>query len=326
MKRTLTFLHCIVPLFLCLTLPSCEKHAPPSGRKKVAGIVFQEDQFFRIVLFGMREAASRNGAELLEANSAGKPDKEIQLINTYIASGVDAIVVSPLSARASVSALERAKSKGIVVVTYNTNVEGESPAAYVESDQTDLGRSTGKSARLYIERHLGGRARVALLAFQSQAPEPSSMRVNGFKEEITMLPGVTIVAEQDAWLAEQAVKKVGDILTAHPDLDLVWAANEGGTVGAVMAVKNAGKAGDIVVFGTDTGEQIADFLLSEDNILQAVTGQRPFDIGSLAVESALTVLKGEAVQKRVSLPGMLLTRTDPAGVQKFKDRLKELSK
>jgi ABC-type sugar transport system substrate-binding protein len=152
------------------------------------------------------------------------------------------------------------------------------------------------------------------------------MRVGGFKEEIRKLSGVTIVAEQDAWLAEQAVKKAGDILTAHPDLGIIWAANEGGTVGSVMAVKNANKGGKVAVFGTDTGEQIADFLLSDDNILQAVTGQRPFEIGSVAVESALKALKGEQVTKTVSLPGSLLSRQDPDGVRKFKERLKELNK
>ncbi len=197
---------CIVAA-LIVAVSGCSKKT--DGKKRIAGMVFQEDQFFRLVLFGMKDAAAKNGAELLEANSAGKPDKEIQLINTYIASGIDAIVVSPLSAKASVSALSRAREKGIVVVTYNTTVEGDIPVSYIESDQADLGRSTGKAAREYVEKNLGGNAKVAILAFQSQTPEQSAMRVGGFREEITKLPGVTIVAEQDAWLAEQAVKKGG---------------------------------------------------------------------------------------------------------------------
>ena len=306
--------------------PGCRRGGSDEGKVRVAGIVFQEDQFFRLVLFGMRRAAAQNNVELLEANSAGKPDKEIQLINTYIASNVEAIVISPLSATASRSALERAREKGIVVITYNTNVEGNSTAAYVESDQGDLGRSTGRAAREFIEQRCGGRARIAILAFHSQSPEQSALRVNGFKEEVAKLPEVSIVAEQDAWLAEQAVKKGGDILTANPGLTLFWAANEGGTVGAVMAVKNAGKAGRVAVFGTDTGEQLAEFLLSEDNILQAVTGQQPFEIGSLAVQAAAKVLKGEPVQSRVSLPGLLLSRQDPDGVRQFVARLRELNR
>ncbi len=326
MKRTSLILAGCLILALILAVAGCTRKQNTSGQKRIAGMVFQEDQFFRLVLFGMRDAAAKGHAELLEANSDGKPDKEIQLINTYIASGVDAIVTSPLSAKASVSALARAKEKGIVIVTYNTNVEGDIASAYVESDQMDLGRETGKAVVDYVQKNLGGKAKIAILAFQSQTPEQSAMRVGGFKEEISKLPGITVVAEQDAWLAEQAVKKGGDILTAHPDLNIIWGANEGGTVGAVMAVKNANKAGKVMVFGTDTGEQIADFLLSDDNILQAVTGQRPFEIGAMALESALKVLKGEQVQKTVSLPGILLSRQDPETVLKFRARLKELNK
>ena len=292
--------------------------------KKIAGIVFQEDQFFRLIQFGMKEAAERAGAELLLANSAGKPDKEVQLINTYIARQVDVIVISPLSSTASATALKRARDKGVKVVTYNSTVEGDVPLAYIESDQADLGAQSGRVARRYIEEKLGGKAKVATLAFRSQVPEQSDLRSNGFKSAIEDLPGVEIVAEQDAWLAEMAIKKVGDILTANPDVSVIWAANEGGTVGAVMAVKNAGKAGQVVVFGTDTSEQLIGFLLSEDDILQAITGQKPFEIGGRAVETAVKLLDGQAVDKKVSMPGVLLERGDRQGVEAFKKRLQEL--
>jgi simple sugar transport system substrate-binding protein/ribose transport system substrate-binding protein len=122
------------------------------------------------------------------------------------------------------------------------------------------------------------------------------------------------------------VKKAGDILTANPDVNILWAANEGGTVGAVMAVRNAGKAGKVVVFGTDIGEQICDFLLARDNVLQAVTGQRPYEIGKMALENVVRVLKGDSVQATISLPGVLLTRERPDEVQSMKARLQELSK
>ena len=315
-------------LFLAvgLSLFGCSTKQEEEPRKRIAGIVLQEDQFFRLVLFGMRDAAKKHGVELLEANSNNKPDKEVQLINTYIANKVDAIAIAPLSAKSSVSALERARERGIPVIIYNLTLESDLVAASIGSDQFDIGASTGKAARAYIESKLGGKAKIAILAFQSQLPEQSSMRTNGFKSEVTKLPGVTIVSEQDAWLTEQAVKKVGDILTANPDVRVIWSANEGGTVGAVMAVKNAGKAGKIAVFGTDTSEQLAGFLLDDANILQAITGQRPFEIGSMAVESAVKVLKGEKVEKNVSLPGVLLTREKPDEVKQFKERLTELSK
>jgi ABC-type sugar transport system substrate-binding protein len=320
-RIVLTFL--VVALLTLLV--GCSTKQKEQPKKRIAGIVFQEDQFFRLVLFGMRDAATKNGAELLEANSDGKPDKEVQLINTYIANNVDAIVISPLSARASLSALNRAHEKGIVIVTYNTTIESDAPASFVESDQSDLGAKTGQAARAYVENKLGGKAQVAIISGRSQIPEQANMRISGFQNEITKLPGVKIVADQDAWLAEQAVKKVGDILTANPNVNIIWAANEGGTVGAVMAVKNAGKAGKVAVFGTDNSEQLSNFLLDDDHILQAVTGQRPFDIGSKAVEAAVSVMKGQQVEKKVSLPGVLLSRERPEEVKQFKEHLKQLT-
>jgi sugar transport system substrate-binding protein len=306
-------------------LAGCNTKQKEEPKKRIAGIVFQEDQFFRLILFGMRDAAAKNGAELLEANSDGKPDKEVQLINTYIANNVDAIVISPLSAKASISALTRAHEKGIVIITYNTTIDGDAPASFIESDQTDLGASTGRAARAYIESKLGGKAQVAILSGRSQIPEQANMRIGGFESEITKLPGVKVAADQDAWLAEQAVKKVGDILTANPRVNIIWAANEGGTVGAVMAVKNAGKAGTVAVFGTDNSEQLSNFLLDDDGVLKAVTGQQPFEIGSKAVEAAISVLKGQSVEKKISLPGVLLTREKPEEIKQFKERFKQLT-
>lgn len=293
------------------------------GRPRLAGIVFQEDQFFRLVLLGMREAAAAGGAELLEANSYNKPDKEIELVHTYVARQVDAIVISPLSRKGSVAALRAAHEKGLRIVCYNTTVEADFPAAFVECSPEDLGAQTGRAAQKYIEEKLGGKAKVAILAFKSLLPEQSDGRVIGFKRELARLPGVRFVAEQDAWLTEAALKKAGDILTANPDVDLLWAANEGGTLGAVMAVRAAGRAGRVAVFGTDIGEQMLMFLQDPDGVLQAVTAQRPVELGRTAVESALRALRGEAVERRVSLPGVCLSRADPEGVATYEKRLKE---
>jgi len=322
MKKTAIVL--ITIMLISMMFVGCAKKEGGADKPKIAGIVFQEDQFFRLILFGMRDAAEANGAEFFEANSLNKPDKEIQLVNTYITRGVDAIAVSPISSTASVTALKRAYDKGIKIVIQNSPIESDIAIATIESDQFDLGASSGRAARQYIEKHFGGKAKVAILAYKSQVPEQSDQRSGGFKSEVTKLPGVEVVAEQDAWLAEMAVKKAGDILTANPDVNVIWAANEGGTVGSAMAVKNAGKAGKIAVFGTDTSEQLISFLLADDNILQAIAGQKPYEIGQMSVEAALNAIAGKPVDKNVVIPAFVLSRQDPAGVKKFDADLKEL--
>jgi len=186
--------------------------------------------------------------------------------------------------------------------------------------------STGRAVRAMIEKRFGGKAQVAVIAFISHLPEQGGARLKGFRDGIAQLPGAQIVVQQDAWLAPQAANVVSSILTAHPDLNIIWAANEGGTVGAVTAVRNAGKAGQVLVFGTDMSTQLADFLLADDNVLQAVTGQQPFEIGSLALETAVKALEGKPVEKKVALPGILFSREAPEKVKEHRKRLEALSK
>ncbi len=306
----------IVVLTAGIVWSGCAKKHDAAAPKKIAGIVFQEDQFFRLVLFGMRDAARKNGVELLEANSVGKPDKEIQLVNTYIASGVDAIVVSPLSAKASLSALNRRREKGITVVTYNTTVEGDIPAAFIESDQVDLGAIDRRAERRPISRqHLGGKAQVAILAFLSQAPEQSMARVSGFKERGDEASRREIVAEQDAWLAEQAVKKAGDILTAHPEREHHLGRQR-------RRHRRRGDGGEERRPGGQ-GRRVRDRHRRTDAGLPARGRRHPagdhrpapvrdrVDGGGAAVK----VAEGRAGQKKVSLPGMLLTRAEPEEVR-----------
>ena len=67
-------------------------------------------------------------------------------------------------------------------------------------------------------------------------------------------------------------------------------------------------------------------LLNDDGVLQAITGQQPFEIGSMAMDAAVKALKGQTVEKKASLPGVLLTRGKPDEIRTFRQRLKELSR
>ena len=308
--------------------PAERAATPAPGEKaklKIAGIGFQNDQFFKIIEFGMKDAAKNNNVDLVLGNSGGALDKEIALVDTYLGQKMDAIVIAPYNQKASVAALKRAHDSGVKIVTYDSFVEADFPVSNIKSDQVALGKATGEEAARYIQEKMGGKAKVAIISYLALLPEPAGQRTKGFEDEIKKLPGVEVVARQDAWMAEKGVGVVEGILTSHPEVNLIWAANEGGTVGAVTAVRNAGKAGKIAVFGTDISDQMAGFLLADDNILQAVTGQKPFEIGSQALETAVKALKGQTVEKAVRLPGVLFTRRQPEEVKKYQTYLRGLS-
>jgi len=290
----------------------------------VAGIVFQQDQFFRTIQMGMEKAAADAGVELLSGSSESLPDKEIGLIDTYVARGVDAIVISPISADASIPALQRAVDAGVQVVTYNSTINSDLPVSYLNSNQRDLGTSTGQMAAAFVKDRLGGTAKIGTLGFKALLPEISADRVDSFIEEVSKGNTIEIVAQQDAWLADKAVQVAGDMITANPEMTIIYAANEGGTVGAVQAVRNAGKQGQIFVFGIDGTLQLLDFMADPDDVLQAVTAQQPFVMGEMAVTNAIKAAKGEAVEKTVIVPVLGLSRSDPAAAAEFRAGLEAI--
>ncbi|WP_068414798.1 substrate-binding domain-containing protein [Labrenzia sp. OB1] len=284
----------------------------------IASIVFQGDQFMQFLQTGVRETAKAAGAEVLEINIDGDQAREIQAIDTYISRGVDAIVIAPLSAENSGPALKRARDAGITIIALNGGLADAGIAhATFSTANRDLGASTGGAAAAFIQENLGGKANVATLAFSSLLPEQSGDRTGGFKASVGEGNTINIVSEQDAWMPEAAVTVATDILTAHPEVNVIYAANEGGTVGAMQAVRNAGRAGEVFVFGIDGSEQLGKGLLAGDNVLQAVTAQAPIQMGAMGAEAALAVLAGEAVEAQTTVPALLLSRVDPDGVKAF---------
>ena len=283
----------------------------------IGGIVFQQDQYFRGIQLGMQNAAKAGGANLLQGNSESKPEKEATLVDTFVARGAKAIVVAPISAKASVRALQRAHDKGVVIVLYGTHMDADFPVASIGTSDSDIGQGTGKVAAAFIKDKLGGHANVAILAFRSQLPEQSDARTNGFLDAAKSGGELNVVTRQDGFLAEKAVAVASDIMTAHPEVNVIYAANEGGTVGAVQAVRRAGKAGKVFVFGTDGSEQLANFLLDPDGVLIATTAQQPVKVGEDAVQAALAAIAGKTVDKTVLVPALPLSRMDEAGVRSF---------
>lgn len=316
-------------LSMGVTVFAEEKEGKAPEDIKVAGVVFQEDQFMKLMQKGYEAAAEEYGVELMSSNTNNDQAKEADLINTYINQKIDGIAIAPLNETSSMQMLKTANEAGLEVAVANTKLKD---APFVcggyTSDNYNLGELTGKEARKFIEEELDGKARVAIVQFKSQLPEQSTDRMNGFVDQIKDLEGVEIVADQDAWLQDSAVQVVSDILTANESkggIDIVWAANDGGTIGATMAVKNAGKAGETFVFGTDAAEQQAAFLKADDNILQCVTGQDPYTIGYNTMEALIKTIMGEEGEygKEVIVPGVVLTRNDPDGVTAFEEDLAE---
>jgi len=267
---------------------------------KVAGVVFQEDQFMRLVQLGYEAAAKDAGVQYTLNNTNGDTTKELELINTYVAQGYDGLAICPINEDTSIEALRKADEQGMRIAISNLGLNDLSfiYGGYT-SNQYDLCVPSGEMAAEFIKANypVGSTIKVARLGAMSVLPDITRDRWNGFQDQIKDLEGYTVevVAEQDGWLQDDAIAAVDGILAAHPDLNIIYGFNEGSAIGATMAVKNSGNAGKVFVFGIDANEQLVNMLKDPDNILQGTTSQDPFMMGYLTMQALIKGLLGEDI-------------------------------
>jgi ABC-type sugar transport system substrate-binding protein len=323
-NRSFSILCILVAMVVILT--ACAKTETPSTNTEftVAGVVFQDDQFMKTMVQGYTDAGAKYGVKVVTANTNNDQAKEAELIQTYIAQKVSGIAIAPLSQDASIPNLKEAASKGIQVAITNMNLAGDPSflAGGYTSDDTTNGKIVGAKAAEFVKANLTGPVNVARVDFDDQVPEQSKARWSGFYAGLDEA-GVsyTEVAAVSSHIQDDAITKVSDMLTAHPEINIIWACNDGSTIGAAMAVKQAGLQGKVFVFGYDGGDQQTSMILSGDNILLGVVAQDPYTQGYKAVESLALTLQGKSnpdAGKITVVPGTYLSVDDLDAVRQWR--------
>lgn len=304
-----------------------ETEAPAAAEEEitVAGIVFQDDQFMNMLTQGYVAAAEEYGVKILTDNTNNDSAKEVELINTYLAQGVKGLVIAPLNADASVAALRKADEEGMKVALTNIDLTDADfiVAGYTSNDYNNCYLAGTEAAEILKEKAGGKTVKIATLQFASQLPDISKNRIDGY---LTALDdaGVAyeVVANQDAWLQDTALEAGSGIITANPGLDVIIAVNDGGTIGAVTAVENAGKSDQIMVFGHDGSDQISSMILDEDGPLQSVIAQDPYGMGYEAMSALIRALQGEDYSetkgKCAYMDGIVLSCRDREAVNSWR--------
>lgn len=321
----------LLALVMVLGLAACgdksPEAAPEAGGDEitVAGIVFQDDQFMNMLTKGYVDAANDAGVKILTDNTNNDQAKETELINTYLAQGVKGLAIAPLNGDASVAALRAADEKGMKVALTNINLSDADfiVAGYTSDDYTNCYLVGQEAAKIILEKHGTDTINISIVQFKSLLPDNSGNRVKGYLAALDEA-GVkyNIVADQDAWLQDTALETASGILTAHPETDVIITVNDGGTIGSVMAVQNAGLSDQIMVFGHDGSDQISSMILDDACPLKAVVAQDPYGQGYKSMSALIAAIKGEDYSatkgKCEFLDGIVLSCNDKDAVNAWR--------
>ena len=200
----------------------------------------------------MVDEAKAQGATLIHTDANSQIAKQVTDIEGMLNQGVQLLIVAPLNSDGLQPAFDAAKAKHVPVVTVDRLVNSTACTDYL----TFIGSnfvSQGKRAADNLIKVTGGNGKVAIL-LGSSGNGVTTDRTSGFVDELKTAPGLTIVAQQTANFARTDGQTVmASLLQAHPDITAVYAENDEMGIGAVTAIKAAGKKP-----GTDIKVQSVD--------------------------------------------------------------------
>jgi ribose transport system substrate-binding protein len=298
-------------------LGGCQQGAEPAGGRQRIALVMKtaNNPFFIEMQKGAEAAAKRLNVELVVQAAEREVDveKQMQIVENLIQTRVAALCVTPSGSREIVPAIDKANKANIPVVIVDTRVDakalsdsGGKVATFIGSDNYEGGKVAGE----FLAKHLNGKGKVAVLE-GIPGHETGDSRLRGFRDALKATPGIEIVASQTAnWERDQGFNVFQNILQSHPDVNAVFACSDLMALGAVEAIAAAKKTGQIAVVGFDALSEARDAI--RQGSMVATVAQSPDQMGAMAVENAVKLLKGEPVQPEFVVPIKLVTKDNAA--------------
>jgi simple sugar transport system substrate-binding protein len=240
-----------------------------------------------------------------QGKSGTDDEGEIAIIENMIVQGVKAIAITPTSPNVQ-SALDKAVQAGIKVVLIDNDIPGWSGKSSVVATDNLAG---GKLAGTWLSQHVPAGSKIGVL--QGRLGNPSlDDRVKGLKA--TLGSAISVVAEPATDCDQtKGLNAAQDMLTAHPDISAIYGACGPPIIGALQAIKAAGKQpGSIVVVGFDASPDEITAIKAGDEA--GSVAQFPAKMGSLGIDTAVKAAKGESVPSSVDTGTAMVTKDNVA--------------
>ena len=279
-----------------------------------------DDNFLTVLRNGIQSYADANGQKVQIEDAQGDVAKQLDQINNFIASGVSAIIVNAVDTSATQAMSDAAAAANIPLVYVNRqpiNVDTlPDNQAFVASNEVDSGTlETLEVCRLLKE---AGKAEANVYVMQGELSNQAAVQRTADIHDV--IGGtecgvkVNIIDEQTAnWSRDESSTLMTNWLSTGTAFDAVIANNDEMAIGAIQAMKAGGvDMASVIVAGIDATQDALAAMAAGDQditVFQDAAGQ-----GSGAVDAAVKLAAGEAVDQKVYIPFQLVT---PANMADF---------
>ena len=303
-------------LTIVLTGVGCDskrtKATDAAAKPRVALVMKSLANEFFLTMENGAKAHQRDHASDYELLANGIKDeldvsRQIDLVEQMIAQQVNAIVIAPADSKALVPVCKRAQQAGIMVVNIDNKFDPE-VLAQSQVSFPFVGPDNRKGAKAvgdYLATKLSPAAQVFIVEGAPNAFNGMQRKL-GFEDAIKV-SGMNVIGSQSGyWETDKANQLVAAIANEHPDLKAVLCANDSMALGAVAALRAAGKLDHVLVVGFDN-IAAAQQLIKEGTLL-ATADQHGDQLAVYGIEYALTMLREKAAPADRETPVDLVTK------------------
>ena len=304
------FLALILALVMALALVACGQEAAPAeeaadGEIEIAVVLkCTTSEYWGYVEEGCMQAAEELGVKVTVTGPNAESDvaEQVNMIETAIGSGCDAIVCAPNDAAAANGALQAAIDAGIPVLSVDTNCGIEGQTSFVGTMNDEAAYQGG----LWAAEQLGEGAK-AVIIYGQEGDNTSNLRQAGYTKACEEKGIEVLDALSGQNTIDGAVKTMEDLLNKHGDaINVVFCHNDDTALGAAKVCEEAGYT-DIIIVGFDGNASALEAIASGESLVKATVAQQPTAMGYQVVKAAVAAINGEAVEPVIAADVKVMT-------------------
>jgi ribose transport system substrate-binding protein len=213
-------------------------------------------------------------------------EEQVKALDDQISAKVDVIGFDPFDAKAVIPTVQQANAAGIKVMTVDSSAAGGTIDTYIGTDNVEGGTLAGE----WLAQAMGGQGKLAIIEGDA-GDSTNNDRLQGFHSVIDKTSIQVVSTLPAGWARDKGLSVMTDILTANPDLNAVFALNDEMALGAVQAIKAAGKTNQIIVVGYNGALEAIKAAYTGD--MSADVVQYPEAMGKLFVDWAVRDMNGQ---------------------------------
>jgi erythritol transport system substrate-binding protein len=320
MKRRLALL--ALPLAVAFGVAACggSNSGSGSGGDKAGGTIAvitvdPSNPYWKAEVDTAVAEAKKLGYDTTVDAHNNDPDKQNQFVDGAISKKVKAIILDPAGAKESVGAVQKATDAGIPVFLVNAEIAQQGIAKSQIVSNNAQGATVGAQE---WAKAMGGKGKYVEL-FGNPTDNNAKVRSDGYAEVLAQYPDLKSVQRETAnWDRAEGKQKMEVMLRAHPDITGVVAGNDEMALGAIQALKDAGKLSKVKVLGFDGNQDAVNAVKAGEMV---ATVLQPIVQGTtLAVQQADQFLKNGktgADQEKQALDCVLVTKDNADKLNNF---------